>query len=238
MRLLAFDTAGDGCSAGVFLDGRPSAVRWSDGGTGHAERLPRLIESVLAEADVDVEALDGLAVTVGPGSFSGIRTGLAAARGLALATGLRAIPVTTLEALAARLIGREGALPVAAVMDARRGQVFLQLFDPAGAPLGTPEALAPEAAAARLEDQGLGGQGLGGAWRLVGNAAALVVPHLAEPVAIVVQVRLDAQGVALAAEQALARGVRPVAGFALHPCYARGADARPGAGRALLRLEG
>ena len=227
MRLLAFDTAGDGCSAGVFLDGRPLAVRSSDGGIGHAERLPRLIEAVLAEAGLGLDALAGLAVTVGPGSFSGIRTGLAAARGLALVTGLRAIPVTTLEALAAPLIANDRALPIAAVIDARRGQVFLQCFEQTGAPLGSPEALTPEAAATTL----------GGAWQLVGNGAALVVPHLAQQAAAVALGRLDAAGVALAAERALARGTIPVDGFRLHPCYARGADARPGAGRPLLVVE-
>ncbi len=234
MRLLAFDTAGDGCSAGVFLDGRPLAVRFSDGGIGHAERLPRLIEAVLAAAGMDLATLDGLAVTVGPGSFSGIRTSLAAARGLALVTGLAVVPVTTLEALAAPLIDRRllltgrAALPIAAVIDARRGQVFLQRFDPAGTPLGAPEVLTPEAAAA----------GLRGAWQLVGKGAALVVPHLAPQAVNVVEGRLDAAGVALAAERGLARGTLPVDGFKLHPCYARGADARPGAGRALVQLEG
>jgi tRNA threonylcarbamoyladenosine biosynthesis protein TsaB len=221
LRLLAFDTAGDGCSAGVFQDGRPLAVRSSDGGIGHAERLPRSIEAVLAEAGVDLDALDGLAVTVGPGSFSGIRTGLAAARGLALVTGLATVAVTTLEALAAPLFAGDAELPIAAVMDARRGQVFLQRFGP-------PEAFTPEAAAATLA----------GAWQLVGNGAALVVPHLAQQAVAVTRGRLDAAGVALAAERALAQGTTPVDGFGLHPCYARGADARPGAGRALVRLEG
>jgi tRNA threonylcarbamoyladenosine biosynthesis protein TsaB len=227
LRLLAFDTAGDGCSAGVFLDGRSLAIRSSDSGIGHAERLPLLIEAVLADAGIDFETLDSLAVTVGPGSFSGIRTGLAAARGLALVTGLRALPVTTLEALAASLIGGDVELPIAAVIDARRGQVFLQRFDPSGAPLGAPEALTPGAAAATLD----------GAWRLVGNAAALVLPHLAHQAATVATGRLNAAGVALAAERALARGAMLVDGFALSPCYARGADARSGAGRALMRLE-
>jgi tRNA threonylcarbamoyladenosine biosynthesis protein TsaB len=228
LRLLAFDTAGDGCSAGVFQDGRPLAVRSSDGGIGHAERLPRSIEAVLAEAGVDLDALDGLAVTVGPGSFSGIRTGLAAARGLALVTGLATVAVTTLEALAAPLFAGDAELPIAAVMDARRGQVFLQRFAQAGASLGPPEAFTPEAAAATLA----------GAWQLVGNGAALVVPHLAQQAVAVTRGRLDAAGVALAAERALAQGTTPVDGFGLHPCYARGADARPGAGRALVRLEG
>lgn len=233
MRLLALDTAGSGCSAGVFLDGRPLASRSSAGGIGHAERLPRLIEAVLAAAGTALPALGGLAVTTGPGSFSGIRTGLAAARGLALATGLGAVPVTTLEALAAPLVDADDAAsPIAAIIDARRGQVFVQRFDRAGVPLDSPSALAPAAAAAAIA----------GEWRLVGNGAALVVPYLRCATVenrwtIMSEGSLDASGVALAAERALARGATPVVGTALRPCYARDADARPGAGRALLEIE-
>ena len=229
MRLLAFDTAADGCSAGVFSDGRPLALRSSDGGRGHAERLPRLIGDVLEAASTELDELDALAVTIGPGSFSGIRTGLAAARGLALVTGLDTIPVTTLEALAAPLLDHTPpAAPVAALLDARRGELFLQRFTVDGVPREAPRGLTPAAAAAELD----------GAWRLVGNGAALVLPHLDAGRVTLVEGRLDATGVALAAERDRRRGVAPVPGFDLHPCYARDADARPGAGRPLVRLEG
>ncbi len=227
MRLLAFDTAGNACSAGVFVDGRPVALRRSDGPGGHAEWLPRSLEAVLENAAITLEALDAIAVTVGPGSFSGIRTGLAAARGLALVTGLRAIPVTTLEALAAPLAHANSApIPIAAILDARRGQVFLQRFAPDTTPLEPPRTLDPEAAAAELI----------GPWRLVGDGAGLVLHHLPPALARVVAGQLDAAGVARAAELALQRGAEPLAGFDLHPCYARDADARPGAGRPLLRV--
>jgi len=229
LRLLAFDTAADSCSAGVFSDGRPLAVRSSDGGRGHAERLPRLIEAVLEAASTELDELDALAVTIGPGSFSGIRTGLAAARGLALATGLGTMPVTTLEALATpALDDTAAALPVAALLDARRGELFLQRFTASGEPREAPRTLAPEAAAAELD----------GAWRLVGTGAALVLAQFDPRRVTVVEGRLDATGVALAAERARRRGVAPLPGFDLHPCYARDADARPGAGRPLVRLEG
>ena len=233
MRLLAFDTAADRCSAGVFIDGRPLAVRQSDGSRGHAERLPRLIEAALVDAATALEDLDALAVTIGPGSFSGIRTGLAAARGLALVTGLRILPVSTLEALAAPTLentprdGTPAAPPVAAILDARRGELFLQRFTAAGEPRETPRTLTPEAAAVALD----------GAWRLVGNGAASVLAQLDRERPTVVDAALDAAGVALAAERARRRGMAPVAGFDLHPCYARDADARPGAGRPLVRLE-
>jgi tRNA threonylcarbamoyladenosine biosynthesis protein TsaB len=227
LRLLAFDTAGSSCSAGVFVDGQPLAVRRSDGAGGHAEWLPRSIEAVLAEAAIDPGALDAIAVTVGPGSFSGIRTGLAAARSLALVTGLQAIAVTTLEALAAPLAHANSApIPIAAILDARRGQVFLQRFAPDNAPLEPPRTLDPAAAAAELA----------GNMRLVGDGAERLLPHLPPSLANIVAGRLDAVGVARAAELALERGARPLSGFDLHPCYARDADARSSAGRPLLRI--
>ena len=228
MRLLAIDTAGDGCSAGIFTDADTLALRYREGGTGHAELLPRMLEAVLAEAGCDLDALDAMAVTTGPGSFTGIRTGLAMVRGLALVTGHRIFPVTTLAALAASALRSAGArAPVLAVIDARRGQVYHQLFAATGEPQGAAEAAVPAAAAAAVRDE----------VRLVGNGAALLSPYL--PDATVLRaVRLDAAAVAEAARLAAAAGVPPVGGPAVRPFYARPADARADAGRSLLRVGG
>lgn len=226
MRLLAIDAAGDGCSAGVFLDGETLALLRREGGAGQAERLPLLLEAVLAEPGCGLGQLDALAVSAGPGSFTGIRTGLAAARGLALAAGLRGFAVSTLAAVAAPHADEGTATPIAAVLDARRGQVYLQLFGPAGEPLAPPEALPPAAAAARIRPLGR--------VRLVGGGAALVLPLLAPAAVEVVETVLDARTVAMAAFAMAARGVLPVSGFALRPLYLRDADARPDAGRPLL----
>jgi tRNA threonylcarbamoyladenosine biosynthesis protein TsaB len=238
LRLLVFDTAGTGCSAGIVRDAEIVAMRSLDGAQGHAERLPGLLSAVLADAGLTLGSLDLLAVTVGPGSFSGIRTGLAAARGIALVTGMRVMPVTTLEALAAQLAqtfadsGPPMRLPIVAVRDARRGQVFIQRFEAEGRPVDRPRNLTPAAAAAELD----------GRLRLVGDGVPLLLSCLTADRAARLEVLPDAvagaEGVATAALAALARGEEPVDGFALAPLYIRDADARPGAGRSLLPVGG
>ena len=213
-------------------------MRVLDGAQGHAERLPGLLSAVLADAGLTLDGIDLLAVTVGPGSFSGIRTGLAAARGIALVTGTRVVPVTTLEALAAPLAqtfaDRDLAerLLIVAVRDARRGQVFMQRFHADGRPIDPPRVLAPAAAAVEL----------GGPMRLVGDGVPLVLPHLTPDRAARIEALPDAvsgaEGVATAALAALGRGIEPIEGIALAPLYIRDADARPGAGRSLLPVGG
>jgi tRNA threonylcarbamoyladenosine biosynthesis protein TsaB len=226
LRLLALDTALEGCSVGVFAAARPLAMRRRPGGLGHAEQLPSMLADLVAETGLGSADMDGLAVTIGPGSFSGIRTGLAAARALALVHRLPVFGVRTFEALAAPLAREPGdERPIAAVIDARRGQVYVQVLSHRGLPLAVPASLDPEAAAAVLVAP----------LRLVGNGVPLVRPFLPqgsgfEPV----EVSLDAAAVALAAEAAAERGVRPIDGMALKPFYLRDADARPDAGRALL----
>ncbi len=231
MRLLVFDTAGNGCSAGIVVDAEIAAVCAFDGSQAYAERLPGLFAAVLADAGLTLDRLDLLAVTVGPGSFSGIRTGLAAARGLALVTGMKTIPVTTLEALAApvaRSASRTETSPIVAVRDARRGQVFVQRFAAGGRPIERPRLLPPAAVAADL----------GGPVRLVGEGVPLLLPHLPPDwpgwVEALAENDTGLAGVAMAALAALDRGVEPIDGFELSPLYARDADARPGAGRSLL----
>jgi tRNA threonylcarbamoyladenosine biosynthesis protein TsaB len=113
---------------------------------GHQERLGSLVRETAAEAGVAFRDLAALAVTVGPGSFTGLRVGLSFAKGMGLALGKPVTGVGTLEALAATA-GREGL--VAAALDARREQLYLQVFRD-GAALTEPEALSAEDAAARL----------------------------------------------------------------------------------------
>jgi tRNA threonylcarbamoyladenosine biosynthesis protein TsaB len=230
LRFLAFDTAGDGCSACLFEGEAVTVFRLDPASDGRSERLPDLLVGLLEDRLVGLDDLDALAVCVGPGSFSGIRTGVAAARGLALATGLPVFGVTSFAALVARLLreSRDGR-PIAAAIDARRGQIYCQRFDPAGAPAGPPVAAAPEAVAATLE----------GAWRVVGSGASLLHAHLRDAaLGEMIDRPLDAVSVGTAVLAAAARGVRPVAGTALRPLYLRDADARPDAGRSLLPVEG
>jgi len=130
MKILALETTGSACSVALWRDGGVVARRFEAMTRGHAERLVPMIGEVLAEAGVTAEAVDRLAVTVGPGAFTGLRVGLATARGLALATGRPLVGVTTFEAIAHALPleSRRGRSLLVAV-DSRRTELFLRLFD-------------------------------------------------------------------------------------------------------------
>lgn len=149
MRVLAFDSSGAACSAAIRDgEGRLLARRFQPLARGHAELLMPMLRDVMAEAGLAFSGLDLIAVTTGPGSFTGIRIGLAAARGLALASALPLLGVTAFEAIAAAVPPAErrgGALIVA--IDSRRGDLFIQPFAADGAALSAPAALAPAALA-------------------------------------------------------------------------------------------
>jgi tRNA threonylcarbamoyladenosine biosynthesis protein TsaB len=102
----------------------------------HAAFLPDLVTDVLATADVDVRALEAVAVSIGPGSFTGLRIGLAFAKGLAYAAGIPVAPVSTLEAWASGADAEPGT-SVCAAIDARKGEIYAALFSVA--PDGTVE---------------------------------------------------------------------------------------------------
>jgi tRNA threonylcarbamoyl adenosine modification protein YeaZ len=146
MRLLAIDTALDACSVAV-LDRSGDAERLTllceVLGRGHAERLMGMIGEVMAEASLPFAALDRIAVTAGPGSFTGLRVGLSAARGIALVVGAPAVGVGTLDALA-EMARREAGepCPVFAVLEAKGPEIYGQGFDADGMPLGEPVAMA------------------------------------------------------------------------------------------------
>ncbi|MFD2238813.1 tRNA (adenosine(37)-N6)-threonylcarbamoyltransferase complex dimerization subunit type 1 TsaB [Aureimonas populi] len=209
--LLALDTAGARCSAAVF-DASAGAVLASaepEIGRGHAEALMDVIAGVLSDAGIGYGDLSRVAVTVGPGSFTGIRVGVSTARALALALGIPAVGVSVLEALAGP--HRGGAAPVLAVQDARRGEVYAALYAQGGETLREARALAPEA----LADFGLAAVPI-----LVGSGAALAAPF--------------SPGAVLASEDglvsigAVARiGARIVPGAPVVPLYLRGPDAKP-----------
>lgn len=105
---------------------------------GHAEAVMPLIAAVMGEAGIDFTELDRVAVTVGPGSFTGLRVGVAAARGIALATGKPAVGLTTLAALAAPFFEADEGAALLAAIDARHSQVYMQLFGPGGRSLVGP----------------------------------------------------------------------------------------------------
>jgi tRNA threonylcarbamoyladenosine biosynthesis protein TsaB len=134
MRVLAIDTALEACSV-ALLDTDCSGVRLNESvpmQRGHAEALMPLVARVLDRAQLDFVALDRIAVTTGPGSFTGLRVGIAAARGIALASGKPAVGLSTLAAFAAPFIAADDTLPVVVAIDARHDHVYLQVFGPGG----------------------------------------------------------------------------------------------------------
>ncbi|MES3030280.1 MAG: tRNA (adenosine(37)-N6)-threonylcarbamoyltransferase complex dimerization subunit type 1 TsaB [Pseudomonadota bacterium] len=144
--VLAIDTCLFACSVAVVDGERVLARRVEPMSRGHQERLAPLVQEAMVEAGLGFDRLDRIGVTVGPGSFTGLRVGLAFAKGLAAALSIPAVGVGSLEALAEPERGN-----VVAVLDAKRGQVYLQAFSD-GVPVSAPDALPIETAAARLAE--------------------------------------------------------------------------------------
>ncbi len=218
MILLALDTAGVDCAAAIYdsESGMVLAEVSETIGKGHAERLMALVDETLETAGRTLADLDRIAVTIGPGSFTGIRVGVAAARGFALALGIEAVGVTTLSVLAAAHRQGGGAGNVVAAMDAKRGEVYAQVFGPDGAALTEPAELAI-AEASQLPGR-FGADVTGsGAPLLSGESQGSGPDHF--PVALVARLGAD-----------LASGAaRP------RPLYLRAPDAKPQTGFALSR---
>lgn len=145
--VLAFDCATSRCSAAVLdPEGRVLARREVVTARGHAEILMPMIETVRAEAGLGWNAIGLIGVGVGPGSFTGLRIGLATARGLALAGGIPVAGATTTEALAWAVPAEERAgRTLLVLIDGKRDDLFMQGFDSDLRPLGDPLAALPEA---------------------------------------------------------------------------------------------
>jgi tRNA threonylcarbamoyladenosine biosynthesis protein TsaB len=169
MIVLGLDAAGAGCGVAVRRDGRLLAARTEAMAQGHAVRLVPLVLEVLAEAGVAPDAIDLFGVTTGPGSFTGLRVGLATAGGLALGAGRKIVGIPSFDAVLADLGPvAEGHILVA--LDGRRSEPFVRLFDAAGRPLGEPLCLPAADLVARLP---------AGPLTLAGDGAHLVLPSLA-----------------------------------------------------------
>ncbi len=183
--ILALDTCLGACSVAILDGDIVRAARSEPMTRGHQERIAVLAREVATEAGVKFSGLTRIAVTVGPGSFTGLRVGLSFAKGLATALSIPCVGVNTLEALAA---SANATGLVAGVLDAKMGQVYLQVFD-GGKALMAPDALEVGVAAARLAELWSGGPAT-----LVGSGAPLVAdvlpgatvltPAYADPVAI------------------------------------------------------
>jgi tRNA threonylcarbamoyladenosine biosynthesis protein TsaB len=213
--VLALDTALSATSAAVVDGVRVLAARSDPMERGHQERLAGLVRDVMATAGVPYHALDRIGVTVGPGSFTGLRVGLAFAKGLSVALGAPCVGVGSLEALAAS-VPSQGL--VAAVVDARRGQMYLQLFR-AGAALAAPQALTLDDAEARIAPMAADAP-----LTVVGSGASLLAPQPG----LLVEERRFCDPVALA--RLAAAAPEPIA--RPEPLYLRAPDAKTIAERA------
>ncbi|BCH64789.1 tRNA (adenosine(37)-N6)-threonylcarbamoyltransferase complex dimerization subunit type 1 TsaB [Agrobacterium vitis] len=224
MILLAIDTAGVDCAVGLYdsdLD-RMLAARSETIGRGHAEKLMGMIDAVLDEASIALPSIERLAVTIGPGSFTGIRVGLSAARGLALALSVDIVGISTLGVLAAAERRRGGAVAVLAAMDAKRDEVYVQGFAPDAAALGEARVVPVDAfrdMAAEFARHGTG-RVTGSACRLLENDAAGEGEAVAD--------HFPMEDIARLGAVAQASG-KP------KPLYLRGPDVKPQAGFAVAR---
>lgn len=167
MKILALDTALGACAACVYDSGTSDVLVTETLAMqrGHAEALPALLARIRRQMPLGFESLEQVAVTVGPGSFTGIRVGIAAARALGLALGVPVVGVSTLSAFAAPLLGDEARSAVVAAIDARHGQIYVMMISAGGAMQVTPRLLKIEQAALQLAS---------GSLRICGSGAALL----------------------------------------------------------------
>lgn len=218
--VLAIDAATGGCSVAVARDGVPLAAAAEAMSRGHAEVLMPMIQQVVAAAGIAWPELTAIAATVGPGSFTGVRIGLAAARGLALATGAATVPITTLEAIA---VGAgAGDAPLLVALDSKRRDLYAQWFESPAQPIDPPAVVTIDGLRVSARERAVNG-----ALRLAGDAGSSLaevlvadgfdvqsVPEADRPDACVVA--------ALATERFLRLG-----GGALRPFYMRPPDVLP-----------
>jgi tRNA threonylcarbamoyladenosine biosynthesis protein TsaB len=229
MTILAFDTSLGACSAAILPRGAASPIqRFERMDRGHAEVLFPMIEAVMAEAGCRFGDLRKIAVTAGPGSFTGVRAGVAAARGFALAANLPVVAATSLEVMARGLVRRaslsERAGGFMVAHDARREEFYVQRFSAEGEPLFAPDLCGlSEAADAPLHGMAL----------VVGSGAAAIAFEAAR---MGRDLRADFADLLPEARDlaAIAAARRPESG-PVAPLYLRAPDAKPQTDKSLAR---
>ena len=222
MRLLALDTSLAACGVVVASHELPSpVVRTETVERAHGERLLGMIRDAIAEADLRFQDLDRIAVTVGPGSFTGLRVGIAAARALALVTSCPLVGIGNLAIHAEHARRQAGTVPVMAATRAGRGGLYAQPFGPEGAALAPPRAGPAEHFAPGLEPgMLLAGSGADGVAAAAAIGEARIVHRFHEP--------------DLSAFCRLALAAAPV-DQQVRPLYLRSPDAKPQASAAVAR---
>ena len=215
MRVLAIDTALEACSCAILDTARTPALVASKSETmtrGHAEKLVPLVAAMMNESGIPFAEIDRFAVTVGPGSFTGLRVGIAAARGFALAAEKPLVGLSTLAALAAPHIAEDDTVSTLAAIDARHDHVYLQLFGPGGSTRIAPRIAPIQDAIAAAQE---------GPTRIVGSAASTVAAGCAAPPLLVEERRFPDIGW-------VARlGAASDSNVPAKPLYLKAADAQP-----------
>ena len=226
MTLLAFDTSMAACSAAVWRDGIV-ARRFQAMSRGHAEALFPMIREVMTEAGISFADLSAIAVTRGPGSFTGVRVGVAAARGLALAADRPIIAATSLEVIAhgaaQRLTPEQAREPFVVAMDARRGELYCQQFA-GGRAVSDAQALSPEDCAHTMPHEEC---------VAVGSGAPLLAKGAGTERRVIA---LQSDILPDAADLAAICANRSPEPATLSPLYLRAPDAKPQDGFAVARL--
>lgn len=218
MIVLSIDTSGVDCSACIF-DSAANAVLGEvtqNIGKGHAELLMSIIDDALQQAAMSLDNVDRIAVTIGPGSFTGIRVGVAAARGFALSLGIDAVGITTLETMALSYLREHPHQPVAVGFDAKRDEAYLQIF----AADGSPQTDAALLSLSEAKEALIGFEGI-----VIGSAAPLLAGGEAGSGPDHFDIAMVAR-IGASKPQGLPKPA---------PLYLRGPDAKPQSGFALER---
>jgi tRNA threonylcarbamoyladenosine biosynthesis protein TsaB len=226
MRILAIDTSCGAASVAIVESGQiePLAVVSRVMARGHAEALAPMVEEVALGVG-GLATLDRIVVTTGPGSFTGIRVGLAMARAMGLALGVPVVGVSTLAALAVPLLSEPRPGVIAAAIDARHGSAYFQLFEASGRPLGP-----PRCDALRECVRGIGA----GPALLTGDAAALIATE-AHRAGLPYDLGAAANAPDIVAVARMGLALDPAANAA-RPLYIKPPDARPNPAEPIARM--
>lgn len=237
MNILALDTCFGACSVAVHSRDREAVHEFELRQTAHAEALMPMVERVMAQAQLAFSSLERIAVTTGPGSFTGMRIGVAAARALSLATGAPVLGFSTLDVMAQTALfnhdetGSGTRLParMLVAVDARKDQVYAQVFN-GDHSWTAAQVLSPEEAAALIPDEPVA---------LVGSGAAMVAAHVEANRNDVLVLYPDLQPSAVSLVMMARRSAASMVPFKsseIRPLYLRPPDAKPQHGKSLPRL--
>jgi tRNA threonylcarbamoyl adenosine modification protein YeaZ len=227
MIVLAIDTAGAACATAVYDSDQDRLLSEVSEviGKGHAEKLMAMVDEALGKANATLPDIHRIAVTIGPGSFTGIRVGLAAARGFALALGIDVVGISTLSVIAAAHREEHGIVDgqgeVLAAMDAKRDEVYAQRFGAAGEPMDAP-------ALVSVSDFLQMASGLGG----VAGSARHLLPQGHKDLLPEEESAMDRFPI----EHVARLGATAEVAGKPKPLYLRGPDAKPQTGFAVARV--